>query len=168
MRALSLSEPFIKSLFPYLSVFFFIILGLLPWPTPFFAKLFLHVPLLVVCYWVVNRPDLFGKRGSFLAGLLQDFLQGHMLGLMAFSYLAADYILRAQHDDFVRRPFVLNWAYMAAVLAGTTALQWVMVQFFTGEPVALIPLFYSLLPALLVYPLLHFVLFGLQRAFTGT
>lgn len=159
------SEQFLKSLFPYFTVFFFIVLGLLVWPNAFLSKLFMHLPLLVVCYWAVNRPDLFGKRGAFLAGLAQDLLQGHMLGLMAFSYLAADAFLRTRHDEFARRPFLINWAFYAGVSVATMLLQWLFAQIFMGQTLAPLPLFLALLPALLVFPLLHFILYGLQRTF---
>lgn len=93
-NALGKFEEFGKASLPVFSCLVFLLLMIVPWPTPTVKAILSAFPLMALCYWIVNRPEHFSMAWSFIIGFMQDVLLGQPLGVTALTYLAADFFLR--------------------------------------------------------------------------
>ncbi|HVY12839.1 MAG TPA: rod shape-determining protein MreD, partial [Alphaproteobacteria bacterium] len=112
--------------------FILVLFTLAPWPSPVLHTLADALPLMMICYWTVQRPEAFPMRWAFLLGFLQDMLSGQFLGVTALSYLLADFSLRSQRNSLLHQPFFFNWLIYALVLAGANILQWLLFSLLGG------------------------------------
>jgi rod shape-determining protein MreD len=157
----------VRTSLPVGSVILLMLLALAPWPWPWFRSLLFPLPLMAVCYWIIYRPDLFSMRWSFITGLIHDLLLGVVPGLMAFSFLAADFVLRRRHSAGSDRPFMSNWLLFAVIVLAVTCLQWAMARLLFKLPVDLVTLLLTALPGILLFPILARVLHAGQRLIAG-
>jgi rod shape-determining protein MreD len=158
-------DKIFKSSIPVLSTLFFVLLNLAPWPLPILKHMLVPFVLMSICYWVINRPENFSMRWSFIFGVLQDLLSGQMLGVMAFSYLVADYVVRSQRQFFITQSFMYAWGGCAIAISATTALQWLIVFVFMKQPVDVTLLVVRSLMGVLLFPLMARLLNALQQRF---
>ncbi len=149
---------------PVLSVLFFVLINLVPWPYAWLRTVLAPLVVVALCYWIIHRPQLFGMRWSFAIGLLQDLLSGQMPGVQAFSYMVADYVLRGNRHLFVRGTFIVTWVAFAVAICATLALQGAIARFFMDQPVDIEALLARAGLGVLLYPLMARLLHSLETS----
>jgi rod shape-determining protein MreD len=148
---------------PVATVLFLVLLNMVPWPWQWLRSMLAPMPLVAICYWVIHRPQLFSMRWSFIIGILQDLLFGQMLGVLAFSYLVADFFLRSHRQFFMRQSFIFIWLAFAVAIAATMALQGLIAFYFMGQPVDMMALAFRAGLGVLLFPLVARLLHGIER-----
>lgn len=152
---------------PLLSCIFFLLLALVPWPSPILKTVLSTFVLMVLCYWVVHKPNFFPVQASFLIGLTQDVLMGQPIGITAFTYLAADLFLRSQRQFFLQQSFRNLWLMFFVIITGASALQWGVASVITGRTVDAMPWMFKVLLGVLFFPFMASVLHLMQRWLLG-
>jgi rod shape-determining protein MreD len=101
------------------------VLAFAPWP-PLAKAMIQALPLILLCFWVMHRPDMFGIGWSLVLGLVIDMLSGQTIGINAFSFLIADFALRTERGFFHNHSFLMAWIIASFVIAGVSLLPWIM------------------------------------------
>ena len=146
---------------PVASCFVLILLAFAPWP-PLAKGIIQALPIMLLCFWVMHRPDLFGVLWSFLLGLMQDMLTGQTLGINAFAFLLADFILRSQRGFFRNHSFFVAWMIASAVIAGASLLPWLMAGVVAGAFYEIEPVVLRIAFGVLLFPIIAGLLQRLQ------
>ena len=150
--ALAPDAGWLRRRLPFLCVLLLMLFSFAPWPWVWLHAALYPLPFLAVCYWVTHRPDVFTMRSSFLAGCVQDLLSGHLFGLMAFSFLLADVILRGQQKKLALGGFGRNWLMVGQLSFLVASLQWALARFFMHINADYPAMLLQWLPGLLLYP----------------
>lgn len=157
-------ENFFKASLPVASCVFFLLLMIVPWPMPT-AKAVLSVfPLMILCFWVVNRPEHFSMAWSFIIGFLQDVLLGQPLGITALTYLAADFFLRGQRQFFLQQSFRHLWTMFGVVILCVSLVQWLVASLIIHAWVEIMPMCLKVGIGVLFFPMTTVILHHLQRS----
>jgi rod shape-determining protein MreD len=124
-----------RSLTPSLLLLILIFIGQLPFSltghataTPFFV-------LMAVYYWGLHRPDLLPAVMVFLAGLLQDALEGEPFGVNAFVLIAVYWLTVSQQRHFREQPFLIVWLGFMGVGLMAQVMRWILVSLMQGAAV---------------------------------
>jgi rod shape-determining protein MreD len=164
MDGLSSFEQAVKAFVPVVLCVIFTLLSLAPWPSPIISAILDPIPLVLLCVFVINRPDAFPMYASFGLGLLRDILTGQFLGVATVSYLLADYILRSQRVFFLNQPFFYTWFVYAIVLALANGLQWGLSCLFAQSMLDPMPSLLRVAFGVLMFPVLSGLVQRLQPA----
>jgi rod shape-determining protein MreD len=119
---------------------------------------------MVLIYWVIAVPERIGVGMAWMLGLLQDVVQGAMLGQNAFALAIITYLALILYQR-MRMYTPLQQASVVFILIGLKQLLCHWLQTLTGT---VSPSMLFLLPALvsaLLWPLLALVLRLLRRAY---
>lgn len=119
---------------------------------------------MVLMYWVIALPERVGITVSWLVGLIQDVIEGCVLGQHAFAYAVLAYLALILYQR-LRMFTVLQQTGVIFLFVGLNQLLGNWVQTLTGT---VSPNLLFLLPALvsaIVWPFLAFILRGLQRSY---
>jgi rod shape-determining protein MreD len=83
----------------------------------------INLPLIIVYFWALYRPDLLPPYAIFLIGLFQDLLGGGPVGLWAMVYLIVYAVVLTQRLMLLARGLFVIWLgfIAAAVIGGIVA-----------------------------------------------
>ncbi|MBV8060131.1 MAG: rod shape-determining protein MreD [Alphaproteobacteria bacterium] len=148
---------------PVVTVILSVIIGVLPWPLPYFGVVAPQLALTALYYWTLHRPDLFPASAAFAAGFLNDVLTGLPLGLSAFLYVGMRQVILVQRRFFAGHSFFMLWAGQALAVIGGMVMEWILLSLVRGQggPFGLIAL--QILLTILVFPLPCWLMIWLQR-----
>lgn len=163
MEWLQKIDTAVRSSLPVALCLVFVLLDMAPWTSPIAHAVLDPIPLIILCYWVIHRPEFFPMSASFGVGLLRDALSGQFLGVITFSYLLADFILRSQRTFFANQPFLSSWMVYGLVLTGAGLLQWSLTSLMEHEFLDLVPMLLRIAFGVLLYPVISGVLSWLQN-----
>lgn len=123
-------------------------------------------PWALVCvfyFWTLYRPDLLPVSAVFGLGLLADAVAGLPLGLTALALLLARVVIVSAQRFLLAQRFVVVWACFLPVLALVGALRWALASLFWSRAFPPGPLLVEAGSTFSVYPLIGWLLAGLQR-----
>jgi rod shape-determining protein MreD len=167
MEILQKVDTIVRSSLPVVLCIFFVLLDLAPWSSPLAHAVLDPIPLIILCYWVIHRPELFPMSATFGIGLLRDALTGQFLGITTFSYLLADFILRSQRTFFANQPFLSSWMVYGFVLTGAGLMQWALTSLMEREFLDILPTLLRIAFGVLLYPVVSGVLSRVQLLLRG-
>ena len=110
------------------------------------------IPLMVVFYWSIQRPEATPAPLVFLVGLAQDLLLAGPLGLWAFAYLAVHAATLSQRQFFLGRNFAAVWTGFMMVCLVVLLVGWAIASLYYGRLLSPSELFFQLLVTVLLYP----------------
>lgn len=157
-------EDFLKACLPVASCLFFLMLMIVPWPTPTIKAILSAFPLMALCFWIINRPEHFSLAWSFIIGFMQDVLLGQPLGVTALTYLAADFFLRGQRQFFLQQSFHHLWMVFALVMFAVSVIQWLVASSVMHAWVDIAPILLRMVIGVLFFPLVTMLLNQIQRS----
>lgn len=130
-----------------ITVFLAIVLNLIPFPRAVAAAMPQWF-LLLILFWVINKPEKYSVGFAFSIGLLADAISGSPLGLHAFLYVFLVYCLLKLSLPFTVLPL---WQQMLGI-ALFTAMNLILLAFFQHF---LLTLWLSIVSTALVWPLIN-------------
>ncbi len=157
-------EDSIKACLPVASGLFFLILMIVPWPSHTIKAILSAFPLMVLCFWIINRPEYFAMTWSFMIGFAQDVILGQPLGVTALIYLAVDFFLRGQRQFFLQQSFHHLWLVFSLVMASVSMAQWLVASLVTHAWIELAPILLRMVIGILFFPMMTMALHHLQRS----
>jgi len=115
-----------RQLSPVLLTLMLVIINILPFPLPDFARVVPVLPLIAIYHWSVYAPELMPTPAVFVVGLLFDILVGAPPGLNALIFLVVYGIVSGQRRFLIGKPFHIVWSGFAVVAAFAGAVSWVL------------------------------------------
>lgn len=149
----------------YSLVFLSFLLALLiqVFPIPYkFTLLRPEVACMVILYWVITTPEHVGVSVAFVAGILQDVVEGSVWGAHAIALALLAYICLVSYRR-IRNYSVWHQALWVFVLVGTHQ---VVVNWIQGMAGYQVPVAHMLIPTLisaLCWPLVNYSMNRLRR-----
>ncbi len=125
-------------------------------------------PLLVVIavyYWAVHRPDVTAYGTVFLMGVCEDLLGGGAFGIATSTDLLVAGLVFSQGRFFVGKTFLIKWATFLPVIALVVVLRLLMTSLLALELVDGHAAFYGFLMTVAFYPLVAWLLAGIDEFF---
>jgi len=141
-----------------------VILNIIPFQVPGFARVAPLFALIAVHHWAIYQPELMPAYAVFVIGLLQDMLSGVPLGLNTVVFLAVYGAVLWQRRFFVGKSFIITWLGFAVVGGGAMALSWILVSAYHLALVDPRALLYQYLLTLGFFPLLAWAFLRWQQA----
>lgn len=126
MRVSSSPLAWVKNILPLGFVILSVLLALMPWPVVWLTALCGALPLALVFYFTVQRPQQVPYLAVALIGLIQDLLSGSLAGTSALSFLTAQGLVLWQRRFLLSRPFFWSWLWLALVAASSAGIEWVV------------------------------------------
>jgi rod shape-determining protein MreD len=126
--------------------------------------------LIVVFFWISRRPTLLPPLLVLFIGLWHDILVGAPIGLTSLLLLGVRTVIVEQNLIVFSQSFLLGWIGFAAVCAGVTLSEWILVSWINSEFLALSPFVVQALLSIILYPVvagicgwLDYVVFGIRK-----
>ncbi len=154
-----------RDLTPFALTFLLVIVNVIPYHVPGFARVAPALPLIGIYYWAVYRPDLMPAVAVFGIGIMNDFLSGMPAGVSALTFLAVQWTAIAQRRFFSGKAFAIVWFGFAIVAAGALALQWLAMSVIAGELLEARTLVYHFALTAAIFPLPAWLFTRWQQAF---
>lgn len=148
---------------PLLTGIVAVCIDVLPLPNPAPSALAPFLTLCVLYFWTVYRPDLLSSWAVFALGLVLDAVGGLPLGLTALALLLGRGALLSGQRFLLAQPFMVIWACFVPMVLLVAALRWVLASLFWSRAFPIQPLLGEALLTLAVYPLVGWLLAGMQR-----
>lgn len=143
---------YLNRLIPALTIIVMTVLVALPWGVAAERRFLLPMlPLIVIHYWTLRRPDAVAEWMAFSAGLCLDILTGGPLGFWALIYLlgfAAAKISTGLKNDRA----VAKWVLAATTLFVLSGVSWLLSSLYYFEPADWRPFLIAAVAASLLYP----------------
>jgi rod shape-determining protein MreD len=117
---------FLRSILPGLMALIGVLLVVLPVGVPFFAVVTPFLSLMAVYYWSIYRPELLPPMAVFAIGILQDFLTGGPVGLLALVLLLVQALTISQRTVLLGQVFLVEWAGFLLVALGAGLASWLL------------------------------------------
>ena len=152
------AELGVRMLVPYAAIFALLILNIVATSYPMTGNIKSPLFLMVIYYWSIYRPTLLPVLVVFLAGCAIDLMGGLPLGLHAFVFIIAQWIVTDQRRFLMAQPFVVIWIGFGLISLVGTLLQWVVLGTLTGGFGPLKPILFSVALGIALFPLVHFLL----------
>ena len=125
------------------------------------------VPLILLFYWAVHRPEIFPRWLAFLMGLGQALLSGGPLGLWALVYTCVYEGAVSNRMFFVGRAAYSSLAGFALAAAAAAAIAWVIASLYFWRGMSPLPVAGHMRVTVLVYPFLAWFLSIIDRLLGG-
>ena len=119
-----------RRLTPFGLTLILMLVGLMPFHMPEFARVVPSLPIIAVYHWSIHRPTLLPASLVFLVGFLQDILSGTPLGLNILILLTVYGIVLTQKRFFVNKSFAVVWLGFALVSAVASVVGWILTSAF--------------------------------------
>jgi len=126
--------------------------------------------LIIVFFWVSRRPTLLPPILVLLIGLWHDILIGAPVGLTSLLLLGVRAAIVEQNFIVFSQSFLLGWIGFAALCAGVTLAEWVLVSWLQSELLSLSPFVVQALLSIILYPVvagicgwLDYIVFGIRK-----
>ncbi len=110
--------------------------------------------LMAVFYWTIYRPDLLPAWAVFSIGLVQDLLDGTLVGLTAFLLLIVHKLVLNNRRAFLGKPFGLAWIGFMVTAALVLLAGWLAHSIAFGHLLTLEEPALRLLTSVALFPLL--------------
>lgn len=111
------------------------------------------VGLMCVYFWLIYRPDLFNLGNVFILGIFADIVSsvpfGSSLIAMLVMYLLVTNLIKYLNG----RVFVVLWVGIAVLLPICLLTQWLLLSVYYTQLMPFLPLFFSYLLSLALYPI---------------
>lgn len=153
----------VRWLLPLLSAVLFILIGIVPWPLPYFGAVSPVLVLIAVYYWGIYRPDLFKPSSAFFIGLVYDAINDFPLGAAALIFVAIHQLALSQRRFFVGHAFFMLWTGFALVMLISTIAFWVILSLWFWRSMPVLTLTLQALLTIVVFPLPAWLLIRIQR-----
>lgn len=128
-----------------------------PWP------LMPSLPLAVLFFWTLYRPDLLPPYIVLLAGLFHDFITGGPIGVWGFAFLVLFALTFSQRITLLARSGFEIWiGYVFYVLIGAI-LVWTVMSLYSAHWLNPSPFLIDAFVLSLIYPVMRALFFWSQR-----
>jgi len=148
----------LKSVIPFFTVVFLIILMVLPYKMPLVSDIMPYLTLIGVYYWSVFKPEFMPVSAVFVIGILQDILLGSPLGLTSFLLVVVQQFIFFQGRRFLERDFLFNWFVFVMIVIGFGTLTWIIVSLYFRVFLDYIGIIGQILLTIAFYPLITWFL----------
>ncbi len=122
------------------------------------VRLMPSVPLILLFYWAVYRPEIFPRWLAFLMGLGQDVLSGGPIGLWALVYVCVYEGVYANRVFFTGRAAYSSLIGFAFAAAAAGALAWIVVSLYHWQLMTPMPVIGQTAVTIVLYPVLARIL----------
>jgi len=142
----------------YTLIFLFFIINTMSFYTPLSTKIEVPLIMMVIYYWAIHRPTLIPPLLVFIMGACFDLLSAIPLGLSAFVFLIARYIISGQRVFLTGQPFAVIWLGYIIMSAGALLVQWFLFGLIHLNWLPIAPVLLMLGAGILIFPFMSLIL----------
>lgn len=125
--------------------------------------IFPNFAIIIIYYWTIYRPDLINVILIFFLGLIQDISTGLPIGFYSFEFLILYIITIKQRPFLVSKAFFTNWICFIPIALLIYLLEWVILQTIINKHIEIMPVFFSMLLTITIYPIITRILQSLHK-----
>ncbi len=160
-------DHFARNLAPAATMLLVMVVGLVPLQLPYYGPISPALPLIVVYYWTIRRPDLLPGWSVFAIGLFEDLVSGGLMGVSALSYVLMMWVVHRQGRFFRGFAFMVQWTIFAPLCLAIGVLQWLTVVAVSTMMLPILPVLVGALLTSALFPVLALPLNAVQKMLPG-
>ena len=145
---------FFRLSFIHFFIFFLFLLGITSYSFPFSEAVRPYFIVICLYFWSIYRPSLLSPAYVFILGLLFDFILHYPLGLHAFLFVMAQWIIRDQRLFFLGQPYIIVWIGFSFTCFLMLFLEWLFFTVFMSNVFDFKHIMFSTLISTLIFPLI--------------
>lgn len=161
-------ENLLRLLVPILLMAVLFLLSITALPLPKVGQVKPALLLMVVYYWSIYRPTLIPPSLCFGLGLLLDFMSALPLGVNAIILTLVQWIVRDQRRFLMGQAYFTIWSVFALVATLSLMAQWGLYGLVHMAWAPLMPVMFSLLATILLFPVVTLLLIAVHKILPGS
>ena len=111
-----------------------VVVGILRMPNGFLADVTMMLPVVVILFWSLRRPEVMPILAVFLIGLTDDMLRGNPIGFNALLMILAAGFVRSQRKHLVERGLSAQLGLIASAAMFYEICRWVLIGMLSAAP----------------------------------
>ena len=123
----------------------------------YFEILSFNIQLIIIYFWSLKKPEIFGNGHVFFAGLLNDVVMGIPLGLSSISYLIISLTATYVKNMTVNTSITTDWFTFFIAIFFSNLSFFILISNFTDMSLSATELSYNTFFTLIFFPFFWFL-----------
>ena len=123
----------------------------------YFEILSFNIQLIIIYFWSLKRPEVFGNGHVFFAGLLNDVVMGIPLGLSSISYLVVSFVATYVKNMTVNTSITSDWFTFFIAIFFSNLTFFILVTNFVEMTISVTDMSYNTFFTLIFFPFFWFI-----------
>ncbi len=123
----------------------------------YFEILSFNIQLIIIYFWCLKRPEVFGNGHIFFAGLINDAVMGIPLGVSSISYLVTSLVATYVKNMTVNTSITTDWfTFFIAIFCSNSAFL-ILITNFSDIGLSFTEISYNTFFTLIFFPFFWFI-----------
>ena len=122
-----------------------------------------NLPIIIIYFWILKRPNIMGTGHIFVAGLINDVVMGFPLGISSLTFLVVCFFSNYVRNKSVNTTIASDWFTFFIALIFANLLFFLLVNNFSDVTISYVKIGYNTFFTLFLFPIL-WLLFSLYQA----
>ena len=126
-----------------------------------------NLPIIIIYFWILKRPNVMGTGHIFVAGLINDVVMGFPLGISSLTYLVVCFFSNYVRNKSVNTTIASDWFTFFIALIFANLLFFLLVNNFSDVSISYTKIGYNTFFTLFLFPILWLIFSLYQANFIG-
>ncbi|MDC0545084.1 rod shape-determining protein MreD [Pelagibacteraceae bacterium] len=126
-----------------------------------------NLPIIIIFFWILKRPNVMGTGHIFLAGVINDVVMGFPLGISSLSYLLVCFVSNYVRNKSVNTTIASDWFTFFIALIFANLLFFSLLNNFSEISISYTKISYNTFFTLFLFPIFWLLFSFYQASFTG-
>jgi rod shape-determining protein MreD len=126
-----------------------------------------NLPIIIIYFWILKRPNVMGTGHIFVAGLINDVVMSFPLGISSLTYLVVCFFSNYVRNKSVNTTIASDWFTFFIALIFANLLFFLLVNNFSDVTISYTKIGYNTFFTLFLFPILWLIFSLYQTNFVG-
>jgi rod shape-determining protein MreD len=126
-----------------------------------------NLPIIIIYFWILKRPSIMGTGHIFVAGMINDVVMGHPLGISSLSYLVVCFFSNYVRNKSVNTTIASDWFTFFIALIFANLLFFSLLNSFSDIIISYTKISYNTFFTLFLFPIMWLIFSFYQANFIG-
>ena len=123
----------------------------------YFEILSFNIQLIIIYFWCLKRPEVFGNGHIFFAGLINDAVMGIPLGVSSISYLVTSLVATYVKNMTVNTSITTDWFTFFIAIFSSNSIFLILITNFSDIILSFTEISYNTFFTLIFFPFFWFI-----------
>ena len=126
-----------------------------------------NLPIIIIYFWILKRPSIMGTGHIFVAGMINDVVMGHPLGISSLSYLVVCFFSNYVRNKSVNTTIASDWFTFLIALIFANLLFFSLLNSFSNIVISYTKIGYNTFFTFFLFPIMWLIFSLYQANFIG-
>ena len=127
-----------------------------------------NLPIIIIYFWILKRPNLMDPGHIFFAGLINDVIMGYPLAISSLSYLAVCFVGNYVRNKSVNTTIASDWFTFSIALLFSNLIFFFLINNFTDLTFSNSNIGYDTFFTLFLFPIFWILFNFYEISFMGS